>query len=66
MAKEAEKIEKPCSKVTEKDPKGDTPVEVASVEETDDNDKKEDSDCDIYIFRYWDNFKASEAQEAKI
>ena len=39
-AEEAEKIEKSCSKVTEKNPKADTPVEVASVEETDDNDKK--------------------------
>ena len=59
---DAEKIEKPCSKVTEKDPKADTPVKVASVEETDDNDKKVAIDCGVFIFRYWDNFQVSEAQ----
>ena len=25
---------------------------------------EDDSDCDIYIFRYWDNFNTSKAQEA--
>jgi hypothetical protein len=24
----------------------------------------DDSDCDLYIFTYWDNFKASKAQDA--
>ena len=44
--------------------------EVASKDKSDiiavedDSDKKMESDCDIYIFRYWDNFKVSEAQEA--
>ena len=43
-------------------------VEIAADEESDDNSKdaddKMDSDCDVYICTYWDNFKVSEAQEA--
>ena len=53
-------------------------VDVASVGETDktssddsdaihdeaDNNTKADNDCDIYVFRYWNNLKMSEAQEA--
>ena len=59
-AEEAEPIEKPKADTAS------TPVEVSFVEETDDidNDKKEDNDCDVYIFRYQDNFKVGEAQEA--
>ena len=43
-------------------------VEIAADEESDDIAKEADdnidSDCDVYIFTYWDNFKVSEAQEA--
>ena len=56
------------SKVTEE---GDTSVNddsdtnaekaFTSINEMDD---KDDSDCDIYVFRYWDNFNTSKAQDA--
>ena len=31
---------------------------------TNEMEVNDDSDCDVYIFTYWDNFKASKAQDA--
>ena len=47
--------------------KADKELEVEEADdasEQDNSNTKMESDCDIYIFRYWDNFNTSKTQEA--
>ena len=55
-AEEANKSMNDDSNTTaEKAPTGTNEMEVSD---------HDDSDCDLYIFTYWDNLKASKAQDA--
>ena len=60
-------VEETVKVIEEVDPSVSDDLDTYAEKATNSTNKMEvedDSDCDIYIFRYWDNFNTSKAQEA--